>query len=243
MTPEHILNKVIDTYASMESYSDVGTVDRVPPIGQTSLEFKTFFAKPNNMRFEWRSWHPHFGKDEPANESVVWSNGDQSHMWFLGKLRHYELVSAVAGAFGVSSMSVAMISNLFLAERLEYRGEWTTMRDIKMLSDENIGNFCCYHLVGSTEEPDDKEAWVSKEDFVVRRLRTLTGITEAVNAQRAAMLEQMRQPSMQIPIKKKCAGQQFYLEYNYTEVAVNQPLPDDLFNYDPDSPPDPRYVR
>ncbi len=56
------------------------------------------------------------------------------------------------------------------------------------------------------------------------------------------MFEQMEQPLTQIPIMKKFVGQQFYCDYNYTEVTVNQPLPDNLFSYDPASPPDPRYV-
>jgi len=110
VNPELILKNVQETYRGFESYSDVGTVGLVPPIGKTSLEFRTYFEKPSKMRFEWRSWHPYFGKDKPANESVVWSaDGEQAHMWFLGNLKHSELMSAVAGATGVSSASVLMI--------------------------------------------------------------------------------------------------------------------------------------
>ena len=55
--PESILKDVRQKYLSFESYSDVGTVEIVPSVGEQSLEFKTYFVRPARFRFEWHDAH------------------------------------------------------------------------------------------------------------------------------------------------------------------------------------------
>jgi len=119
------------------------------------------------------------------------------------------------------------------------------MRDISLLEDEKVNGFSCFHLVGTTLKPNDREAWISKDDLIIRRLRAKTDMTaqeeEAVYMRAMAPIKKAGK-SIERP-DKGFSGKQYYYDYNYDQVAVNQPLSDDLFSYDPSKPPDPRYVR
>lgn len=240
MNPQTILKKVQETYSTFHTYADEGTVDRLPPIGQTSLEFRTYFSQPARFRFEWCSWFPDQTKDQPGIESSIWTDGKTTHQNLFGQVSHPELVEALASATGVSQMSVLMISKLLLPKSIDYAGIWYQMNDVMMLADEEINGFSCYHLMGTTLKINDKEAWVGKDDFIVRRLKVKTDVnSNEIKNRMARMIEKANEMGFDTSLlpSMPLIDMKFDSEFNYQKVVVDQPMPDDLFDREPAYPP------
>jgi hypothetical protein len=234
MNEVSILNCVQATYRGFQSYADTGTVETVPPIGKTPTEFKTYFIQPNKVRFEWRAWHPYFGKEHPPEENVIWSNGERSHSFFLGKQNSPDGISlAIAGATGVSSGSVHMILKLLFPECIEISRVWYNMQNSRLLEDAEINGSQCYHLIGETKLPDDVEAWIGKDDMIVRRLRTHMRITpadrEKMNAKAIEALTKAGVPPRHFP-EQSLETREYYHEYNYQTVSHDGVLSAQLFS-------------
>ena len=172
MNPESVLKAVIEKYRSFASYADVGTVERVASSSGELINFNTYFVSPNKVRFDWRDRHRY--------SNAIWSNGKNAYSWFLGELRQEEdLELAMAGATGVSACSVLMIVQLLFPESVETNSVWFEMQKLQM-DEQQLNDFQCYHLVGTDRLPDDTEAWISKEDLIVRRLISKREIGEEV---------------------------------------------------------------
>src|ERR1700679_879053 len=111
MEPESILERVRKKYLELDSYCDEGTISTDGVIrGEAytnKTEFKTYFARPDKVRFEWqRSKDNPFSKAD-VDKNVIWSNGSSTRDVFLGRQRkHKSLSMALAGATGVSSGAV-----------------------------------------------------------------------------------------------------------------------------------------
>jgi hypothetical protein len=227
MNPESILKSVREKYLSLKSYADEGVVGTSK--GKRSLEFKTYFASPLKVRFEWRT-------SFPPTENAIWTNGTESHSWFMGKLELLpEFSSGIAGATGVSSASVVMILKLLLPDCIEVRSAWYDMQDMNM-DEEPVDALMCYHIIGTDRKTDDTEAWISKDDFLVRRLRRRTEISqeesERMLAEARKHLEDIGLPQGDLPVRS-IPAQKFTDEYNYREVKINQPIADEIFEFDP----------
>jgi hypothetical protein len=229
-----ILNKVRETYLGFSSYSDSGTVKIVPPIGKgKATEFKTYFVRPDKVRFEWNSWHPFQGDLDSPMKSAIWSDGERSNILFMGDQKGTDGISlAIAGATGVSSGSVHMILKLLFPEGIQITGVWHEMQNVKLLDDEEIGGSCCYHLIGETKRPDDTEAWISKNNLVVRRLRVHRRLTPEdrgrMNAKRIEGLQKAGVPPEHFP-KESLEVREYYQEYNYDQILTDIELSDQLF--------------
>lgn len=234
MNAESILQAVQEKYLSISSYSDFGTVDTVP--GHTPTEFRTYFVRPSKFRFEWREWHPYFGKKKSSNDAAIWSDGNECYEWFLGKLERTDRASAVAGATGVSSASVLMILGVLYPELIDYNDPWLKMRDIEQLEDEKIRSHSCLHLMGTTTKRNDQEVWIGKTDYIVHRLRTRAEITAEEIRLMAEECEQSGVNNFSTA-DEQIVARNFCDEYNYHEITINQPLSDDLFAYDSSKPP------
>ena len=77
MDVDAILKSLSEKYLAIDSYSDVGTVETVnqPPSScGRQLEFKTYFVRPDKVRFEWRDWHGVWRvlHDGSAAKSLLW---------------------------------------------------------------------------------------------------------------------------------------------------------------------------
>jgi len=228
MNAESVLKSVIEKYRSFASYADHGTVDRVPSASCESINFKTFFVRPNKVRFDWRDRHPH--------NNTIWSNGKNSYSWFLGELEQEEnLELAMAGATGVSSGSVLMIVQLLFPESVETKSVWFEMQNMQM-DQQEVNGLRCYHLVGTDRKPADTEAWISKEDLIVHRLISKSEITQEQAERRfAEMIEELKNlgiPKETWP-KRPFRAEKYQTEYNYQEVKVNEPIADEIFEFDP----------
>lgn len=228
-----ILQKVRETYLSIEHYSDLGEVTEPPAMSGPPLQFKTFFTRPNKVRFEWRCWHPYFGKEQPPSENAFWSNGSSTTRYFLRQLEQEEHLSgAIAGATGVSRGSVLMILKLLIPDCVDVNTIWYEFQRIKLLQEELVDGFPCYHLVGSCTNDNDTEAWISKEDFMVRRLREHSTIStedrERTKTEAARILEKMGISPDSFPKLEQNIS--YTDEFNYSKVVTGVSMPDHLFN-------------
>ncbi len=228
MNSDSILRKVQKTYLEFRSCSDRGTVDRIPPIGETSLDFRTYFVRPSMVRFEWSG--PHF-EELPPDENIFCTNGEQVQMMFLNKLRFCSSLSnAMDCATGVSSASVYQILKLLLPECLEVNRIWYEMRNARRLEDEEISGWPCYHLVGTSVKHDDEEVWISHDDFIVRRRLHRTHVTLQESARRNARnIERLRSKGLPVGPPIKPEARKYTHTYNYNQVIVNKPISAALF--------------
>lgn len=249
MNGEDILQTMRDAYSKFDTYSDVGTVEN---LGQPwlPLEFQTYFKRPSNFRFQWLSWHPHFGKNKPPSEHTIYSNGINHVKCYSAEIERAERFSLLtAGATGVSSGAVNVMLNLLQPGWIRLRNYWHEMTAIRSLSDEVLNDFECFHLVGTVVCPDDEEVWIDKNSFVVRQLLTSRTTTE----EDCAKWEEYQQSPVHLAMLKESAMRRnvpehlieedvasmanvhFKLEtrrhiYKYSEVKINQPIDDALFN-------------
>jgi hypothetical protein len=146
-----------------------------------------------------------------------------------------EFSAGIAGVTGVSSGSVHMILKLLLPDCTEVRSPWYEMLDVRM-AEEVVNGLMCFHLIGTDRNADDTEAWISKDDLVVRRLRKRTENTqeegEKIVADARQSLEGLGLPTLDLP-KRSIGASNYYHEYSYHDIKINEPIADDVFEFDP----------
>lgn len=246
MGPETIIARVKAKYLECDTYSDEGIVstDRADEDGlyTNKTEFKTYYARPNKVRFEWeesrenRFYNPEIGKN------VIWSNGINTNGIFLGRKRQHESLSmAMAAATGVSKSTVNLILQLLLNLDSDLRWFWTEMKDTRLTAEEEVGGFRCHHIVGSTQHANDVEAWIAQADYVVRKLRRKIVLTsefrEFAHKRGIEALRNAGVPQEQIDevIAVHIASRtpdthEHYHDYIYYAVRINEPISEALFN-------------
>ncbi len=254
MKPEEILMNVRETYRSLKSYSDRGTVEILHAVGKKSIEFNTYFVRPAKVRFEWRKGH-HISSDNPNDTHALWSNGEETFAWYRNQLNATDLRKAAASFTGVSSGSVLMILNLLLPEPLNASQAWCQMENVMEFEDddEEINGFLCHHLRGTTTRRDDTDCWISRDDMLVRRLSRKTEIsadeankmlgtavdllhkmgdsTSNMFSSSADLLQKIT-ASEKLPRQLK-SDISYTSVYNYNHVTTDSDLADDLFTANP----------
>ena len=127
-----------------------------------------------------------------------------------------------------------MILKLLFPDSVQCSRLWYEMDDPKILDDEEINGYGCYHLLGTRRNPDDTEAWISKADLIVRRLKRRDLYHGEQSERHYAMaMESLKKMGMSAEHFPKPAPSKYCHEYNYNQVTANQPLPDELFNFEP----------
>lgn len=249
MNGQELIERVRDVYAKLDSYSDVGTVES-PGHPGPGLEFQTYFKKPLNFRFHWLSWHPHFGRSKPANETTLWSDGQIHGSSYFGKIEYAEsLKRLVAGAAGVSHRSVHQIMNILVPGVIKSSHNWHEMTAVEFLGDEEVNGAECFHVIGTIRCSEDCEVWLEKATCLVRRLREKVVITEEESAKMRAELggepflwqlcSMLREDGLSDEMIEKISASlksddfrptTYEHIYDYTKVAVNQQIDDALFS-------------
>lgn len=118
LTPQAILKKTAEVYASCSSFQDVGLVVTTfeESTGQRveSQPFKLFFSRPTRFRFEWVD----FNQKKNGLLNVVWSNGEAAFTYW--EPDRYEktqsLKLGIAGASGVSSGAAHTMPSLLMPQ-------------------------------------------------------------------------------------------------------------------------------
>jgi len=250
MKPEAILARVKAKYLEFDSYSDEGVVitdrtcDEEPYTNK--MEFKTYFTRPDKVRFEWEESRENRFYNPDTGNSAIWSNGIETRDVFLGRKRQHESLSmAMAAATGVSKGAVNMILIPLLNLDSDLRWFWADMKDARVTEEEQVGGFHCHHIVGTTQHTNDVEAWIGQDDYMVRRLRRKLVITsefrEYAHKRGIEALRNFGLPQKQIDeviqvhnATRRPDTEEHYEDYIYNKIRINQPLSDSLFNSGPD---------
>lgn len=156
-----IVQKMAQQYAYAGSYSDVGVVRGT----ETDISFKTYFERPNKIRFEWETG-PRF-----KGWQIVWSDGtDIFTYWDKGYFEKEESLSlALAGATGVSRRAAHTVPVLLSEEVGGFK--LTDMSNITLLREEPFEGEDCFVVRGFHPFGLPIELWIAKSDFLLRKSR------------------------------------------------------------------------
>jgi len=169
-------------YASLRSYSDSGTVDKVfgPPNGRLRERhtFNTFFQAPNKVYFD-------FIKYRRADRYVAWSNdGKTLHLWWktTGAEQTYppakwQVPMLTAGPSTEGSLLVVLP---WLLPKDNLIGTLTEMGDISPAGEELVNGHKCFKLTGTARSTYGASGyvhnvrattlWIDSESLLVRKV-------------------------------------------------------------------------
>lgn len=204
---EQIVAKMAKEYASAKSYQDNGIVQASSGVSNGPLEkivaFKTYFVRPKRIRFEWI----YTDKYSDSNFQIVWSDGkDTFTYWVTDPVeKNPDLSSGIAGATGVSRGSGHTIPALLLEEISGFR--MTEMTRLSLLREERFEDENCYVVEGFHPFGFPYHLWISKRDFLIRKLSRR-------NEKNEILQEEIRR-----------------------NVKLNVPIAADMFNYKPPKTP------
>lgn len=171
--PETIITKMALRYSAMTSYEDFGVVEMVTdgplPKRSTNIAFKTYFTRPNKFRFEWLD----YASPVSTDKNVVWSDGAKAFAFYS-----YEdavepkenLSMAIAGASGVSLGAAYTVPNLLSAG--DYGFPLTELTKLALKAEETVEGEECYLVEGYHPHGEAWHLWISKKDFLLRKLKT-----------------------------------------------------------------------
>ncbi len=171
--PDEILRNMAERYSSISSYEDSGVVETVtdgPLVRRnTDIYFKTYFTRPNKLRFEWLNCAVLVFPDR----SILWSDGSKSftsHAHSPGRIETKDdLGMAVAGATGVSLGSAHTVPTMLIKELLGF-----VVTDIKkpiLKGQEAFEGEECYVVEGLDRSDQPVQLWISRQDSLLRKLR------------------------------------------------------------------------
>jgi outer membrane lipoprotein-sorting protein len=172
LTARSIVKRMSIQYARASSYQDTGVAMIVTGDndGQSrrAIKFKTYFARPQFFRFEWRGF-PINTPEETFN--IVWSNGKQTfsyYSWDNPAVEKKEDIGlGIASAVGVAGGAAETVPSLLIREIGMFR--LTEMTKLTIVGEENFEGEDCYIIRGYHPFNFPIDIWISKRDFLLRK--------------------------------------------------------------------------
>lgn len=173
LTAKAIVERMAAQYAQAASYQDTGVViDEGENQDRPVIKFKTYFARPQLFRFEWLDYFIGTGKERL---SVVWNDGQQTynyHSWSdegVEKIKNLGL--GIAGATGISRGAAHLIPALLLEEEIVGGFRLIEMARLSLRGAEKFEGEDCYLIRGYHPMNFPIDMWISKRDFLLRKIR------------------------------------------------------------------------
>ena len=165
---------VVERYAELQSYSDVGVVQDVSKPGRTSCWFNTQFESPKHYRFEFVTAHPFWPLRHVTTRTVLGSDGTINYYF-----RHHprrdptvefseSLLSVVGRAAGVSQGTAATIGKLLLPDLKRF--SLSSLSRPRFRRTQEIEGVECLCVSGIQPGRGRFTVWVGKQDLLLRRL-------------------------------------------------------------------------
>lgn len=172
MSAQAIVEKMAAQYAQASSYQDTGVVEETGEWGkgqrETIIKFKTWFARPHFLRFEWTDRSVVTSKE---HLSVVWNDGKRTYhyySWDDPAVERDETISlGLAGATGISRGSAHTVPVLLMEEVSGFR--LTEMSDLSLLGEEAFEGEDCHVVRGYHPHNFPIVMWIGKRDFLLRK--------------------------------------------------------------------------
>src|SRR5215213_1315361 len=174
VTAESIVKEMQAQYSKASSYEDEGIVEEVMEDDLTNpvtiLSFKTYFSRPSLFRFEWTDERI---PDKDKNFSIVWFYKDKANFSHGGDLQPTgktpNFYQAILGAKPISRDAVYDIPVLLNGE---FGKSWLEeVTNLSILSEEKLEGEDCYVVKAEFSDLPSVDMWISKRDFLLRKIR------------------------------------------------------------------------
>jgi outer membrane lipoprotein-sorting protein len=172
---EALLRRVVATYRSAKTYSDVGSTS----YGSTwtndhrlTASFEIRFARPASLRFELVDHLPY--GDHRRRHTVWWSDEQANQIWSSLSNRFESLAAddlyRSRWDSGAPAYHIPTLLNPRFANR--YFLDIAKLPSPAIVAEETFQDFKCYHLTASNgaATPDlSYDLWIGKDDLLVHR--------------------------------------------------------------------------
>ena len=209
ITPQIIMKRMAQRYASCSSYQDTGVVQTTHNEANSArierMPFKTYFARPRFFRFEWIDYF-HW-KD--GRKSIVWCDGKDTYSyWEPDRYEKEEYLGlGIAGATGISRGAAHTIPRLLMADEVSGFA-LTELTNLSLVGEELFEGVLCYRINGKHPFGDIYELWIGKRDYLLRKLRE-----ESTNKEYVTVKEEI-----------------------HRNIKLNEAITSDIFNFKPPIP-------
>jgi hypothetical protein len=174
MKATEILNRLVDRYSSCRSYSDEGRVDFLDAYGhQEQIRFRTKFAAPNLLRFEWQDYGPRRGKSSEFSTLLIRENTATVHYTWDPEVSHGTISMAISGVTGCSAAAASIVLPL-LCERDSHDPRGHHLFEITaptVAGPEMVDGSRCHSVTGKWFNGDEITLWIDASDYSLKRAR------------------------------------------------------------------------
>jgi hypothetical protein len=251
MDAADIMYNMAEVYANCTSYHDRGivrhfeqpTVDpKATPEAETHrhrVAFKTFFSRPDRLYFEWAE--PPVGDPETASYRVnaFWTAGDRVFRLFYsqpGAEICPSLDYVVAASAGISKGASVTIAAYLLPTLKQKMRTLFRLRELVRLDDCEVDGRLCHLLKGQNWSGSEEELWVDTQEYLLRRTRVAFVIKPGVDETQLEAIKRF-DPKQAEEYRKFRLSQteerRFWNQLDYHEAAIDKPISDDVFKFDP----------
>lgn len=173
VSAKDIIEKMAAQYRDISSYQDTGEVLETKNganNGRIVNEFKTYFTRPNFLRFEWTDGNIATSGPEL---NVVWSDGKRTksyYSWKNPRVETYETIGlGFGGATGISRGSAHTVPTLLLEEIGGFK--LTEILKPEIIAEEKFEGENCYIVRGYHPFGFPIDIWIGKKDFLIRKTK------------------------------------------------------------------------
>jgi hypothetical protein len=185
-----IMKKIAAVYSTATTYQDEGVTLAHDPSKDLPDEivFRTAFRRPAYFRFEWISHHPYPPLRHLKTFAVTWGNdsgvfsyteppqppgGSPAAALQPRTEVRRDISGALAAAAGVSRLSSINVLSLLSAD---VRGSnLLRLQSVDLVGLEDFDRIACYRLRGFDSRGMAVDFWVSRVDYLVRRVTRVNG--------------------------------------------------------------------
>jgi hypothetical protein len=161
MNPADLLDSLVQKYARCRSYWDKGFVQFDDWEGKTQLlHFRTFYASPNKLRFEWQDYGPNRGKSESFS-LLCWDGCETILDLQFQKESVSNIGSAIAQATGCSAGAAGGIPQLLITELGNC--PWLRLTKLESIGVEKLKDIPCDVLRGHWFNDDQFTLWIGQD--------------------------------------------------------------------------------
>lgn len=170
LSVSQIFQKSEESYAALKTYLDSGKVisefynNEVP--GKSSIKFRTAYSELLGFNFEY------YDPNKSNSLYTINKSGNVVKSWWgiRNKIETPASLSmAIATATGVSSSTSNMVPRLLLPAELGQRNIYMNVKGAVSRT-EAIDGHICYVIEGNKSEGEIIKLWISKSDFLIRKI-------------------------------------------------------------------------
>ncbi|KLT63867.1 hypothetical protein [Pedobacter sp. BMA] len=172
LSVQQIFEQSEKKYASLKNYLDSGKVitefyNREVP-SKSSIKFKTAYSKTEGFNFEY------YIPNKSNSLYIINKTGNVVKSWWgiRNKVESpVSLSAALSAAAGVSSSTSYIVPAVLFPEEWKEKNIFKNVKAV-VSGSENVNGEECYVIEGKRSEHEAIKLWISKTDFMIRKINT-----------------------------------------------------------------------